>query len=202
MLSLSSWCRRNLLSLYLPHAACSFPRICSADAFWFLQCETSSQAYLFPVSGFHRTGNPVCSSRKDCSVLWKVSSSETRCIICQHINTDGLKKLYRLKSNVCVCLSLDILVHISKKWRWLSTIYNTNNFHLFICSYVWAHFHLFMTKSITTFSTSTQAEELFVHNLKEKSKDNGLMQLEGRTEKGWSGYTEKYWSDFRVNHWQ
>lgn len=43
-----------------------------------------------------------------------------------------------------------------------------------------------MTKSITTFPTSIQAEELFVHSLKEKFKDNGLMQLEGRTEKGWS----------------
>lgn len=43
-----------------------------------------------------------------------------------------------------------------------------------------------MTKSITTFPTSTQAEEFFVHNLKEKFKDNRLMQLEGRTEKDWS----------------
>lgn len=68
----------------------------------------------------------------------------------------------------------------------LSTIYSTNNIHPFIGSYIQAHIHLFMTKSITTFSTSTQAEELFVHNLKEKFKDNGLMQLEGRTEKGWS----------------
>lgn len=36
-----------------------------------------------------------------------------------------------------------------------------------------------MTKSITTFPTSTQAEELFIHNLKEKVKDKKLMQLEG-----------------------
>lgn len=83
---------------------------------------------------------------------------------------------------VSVCLG--ILVHVSKKWRWLSRIYNNNNFHLFICLYVWAHIHLFMTKSITTFSTSTQAEELFVHNLKEKSKDKGLMQLEGEDKGG------------------
>lgn len=87
---------------------------------------------------------------------------------------------------MCVCLTLGILVHISLKWSKLSTIYNTNNIHPFIGSYIQAHIHLLVTKSITTFSTSKQAEELFIHNLKEKFKDNGLMQLEGGTEKSWS----------------
>lgn len=65
-------------------------------------------------------------------------------------------------------------------------VYITDDIHPFISSYIQAHIHLFMTKSITTFPTSTQAEEHFVHNLKEKFKDNRLMQLEGRTRKGWS----------------
>jgi len=129
---------------------------------------------------------PGCSSRKEYTVLWEVSSSEMHHSIIRHTNTDSLKRLQRLKSNVCVCLTLGILVHISLKWRRLTTTDNTNNFHPFIGSYSQAHIHLFMTKSITTFSTSTQAEELFVHSLKEKFKDNGLMQLEGRTKQDWS----------------
>lgn len=79
-------------------------------------------------------------------------------------------------------MTLGILLHISLKWRRLSTIPNTNNIHPIFGSYIQAHIHLFMTKSITAFSTSTQTEEHFVHNVKEKFKDNGLMQLEGRTE--------------------
>lgn len=39
-------------------------------------------------------------------------------------------------------------------------MYNTKNIHPFFGSYIQVHIHLFVTKSITIFPTSTQAEEL------------------------------------------
>lgn len=85
---------------------------------------------------------------------------------------------------MCVSDSWHSCAHCFKTEKKFSVIHKTNSIYPFIGSYIQAHIHLFMTKSITTFPTSTQAEELFVHNLKEKFKDNGLMQLEERTEKG------------------
>lgn len=65
----------------------------------------SSQVCLVPPA--------VCSSRKGCRVLWEVSGSIMLCSILQHGSTDSLKRLYRLKSNIFVCVTLGILVHIS-----------------------------------------------------------------------------------------